>query len=157
MSFLNTEISVTYSGIGRSFIDFYADQKGIALAQSGAQTIASGAGVLFGVIGLAGLLSGGMGTPTSQSGCIIAVCDAASGIAPVATSGANTYGSNTAGILYQYNFGASSGAILAGALTPLAPPDLVGINTVFRSGLVATISGGVVGSLGISLLFGKGM
>jgi len=155
--FVNTDMTVGVSGLNRSFTDFYGDQKGFATTQSGAQTITSGAGVLFSVIGLAGLLSGGGGTPTSQSGCTVYVIDAISGATVNFQSGASNFGANTAGILYGFNFGTASGAALVGAGSPLAPPDALGLNVIFRSGLVAVISGGVVGTMGISLLYGKGI
>jgi hypothetical protein len=151
-----TENTVAFSGISKSLIDFYADQRGFATAQSGAQTIASGQGVLLGVIGLAGLLSGGGGTPTSQSGCTVYVIDAISGATLNYQSGASNFAANTAGVLYGFNFGTASGAALVGTGTPIAPPDLVGINAVFRSGLVAVVSGGVVGTVGISVLYSRG-
>ena len=155
--FINTQQSIATSGLGRSIVEFFGDQKGFATAQSGAQTITSGAGVLFGVFGLAGLLSGGGGTPTSQSGCTVYVIDAISGATLNYQSGASNFAANTAGVLYGFNFGTASGAALVGAGSPLVPPNLVGINAIFRSGLVVVISGGVVGTLGVSVVYGKGI
>lgn len=155
MSFINTQQSVSFSGLGRSVVDFYGDQKGFATAQSGEQTIASGAGVLFSVIGLAGLLSGGGGAVVSQSGCTITVIDAVSGTTVNPQSGASNFGANTAGVLYQFNFGTQSG-LGTGGLNIL-PPDLTGINAVFRSGLNIVISGGIVGTVGISVIYSKGL
>ena len=155
---INAENSFGFSGVGKAtFLVPIYDQKGIAVAQSGAQTIASGPGVLGSIIGLVGLLSG-VGAGATQSGCTITVYDAISGAIINTQSGASTFGANTAGIFYQFNFGTTSGLVngASGQITlPLSPPDLTGINTVFRSGLIACISGGTVGTLGIALAYTK--
>ena len=156
MSILTTENSVTFSGTSLNLPFQFGSQKGFATTQSGAQTIASGGGVLVSVLGLAGLLSGGGGTPTSQSGCTVYVIDAISGATLNFQSGASNFAANTAGVLYGFNFGTASGAALVAAGLPLAPPDLTGINAVFRSGLVVVISGGVVGTMGVSVIYSKG-
>jgi hypothetical protein len=156
-AFYNTENTTGFSGLSKSFPVGFASQKGFATAQSGAQTITTGAGVLFNVIGLTGFLSGATGGVTSQSGCSITVYDAVSGTIIAFQSGPFNYGSNTAGILYQFNYGTASGILTTGTGLPLAPPDLTGINTVFRSGLVACVSGGVVGTVGIALSYSAGV
>lgn len=152
-----TENTVNFSGMTRSLVDFYAVNKTTVLANSGSQTVASGAGVLIGVIGLAGsLLSGQAGiAPPSNSGASIVVVDGVSGVIPVPTSGANAYASNTAGILYQFNFGIASGAGTGGVA--VGPPDVVPINVAFKSGLVAVLSGGSAGGYGLSLLWSQGV
>ena len=155
---LNAESSFGFSGVGKSnFLVPIFDQKGIAVAQSGAQTIASGPGILGYIVGLTGLLSGA-GVGTTQSGCVITVYDAISGAIINPQSGASSFGANTAGIFYQFNFGTTSGLVngASGQITlPLSPPDVFGINTVFRSGLIACISGGTMGTLGIALGYTK--
>lgn len=150
-----TENTVGFSGMSSSFVDFYGANKFTALANSGAQTVASGAGVLIAVIGLAGsLLSGQAGlAPPSNSGASIAIVDAISGATPIPTSGASSYGSNTAGILYQFSFGIASGAGTGGV--SIAPPDLTAMNMGFRSGLVVVCSGGSAGGYGLSVIWSK--
>jgi hypothetical protein len=131
------------------------NSKGIAVAQSGAQTIATGQGTLGSIIGLVGLLSGG-GVAASQSGCVITVYDAVSGTAIRPQSGATTFGTNTNGVLYQFSYGTTSGlvtGISGGISLPIAPPDAIGLNTSFQSGLIACVSGGTVGTVGIALLY----
>ena len=153
---INAENSVGFSGVGKAnFMVTYGSEKGIAVAQSGAQSIqGSGAGILISVIGLTGLLSGGGGAANSQSGCTITVYDAVSGATINYQSGASIYGANTAGILYQFNYGTASG-LGTGGLN-IAPPDLTQINAIYKSGLIACISGGVVGTVGIELIYAKG-
>ena len=155
--FLNTEFTTNYSGLGRNLTTPYGDQKFTAFANSGSQTATSGAGVLMSVIGLGGsLLSGQAGlAPPSNSGASILIVDGVSGVIAQATSGAAGYAANTAGILYQFNFGIASGAGTGGAA--IAPPDLTAVNTVFRSGLVVICSGGSAGGYGISVIYTKGI
>ena len=154
----NTENTVGFSGAKQANLQLLAgDQRGFATAQSGAQTIASGYGTLISVIGLTSLLSGAGPAPTSQSGCIINVYDGVSGLILNPQSGASNYAANTAGILYQFNYGGASGILATGTGLPLAPPDVTQINAVFRSGLIACISGGVVGTVGISLIYSRGV
>ena len=156
MSILTTENSLTFSGTSLNLPFQFGSQKFTALANSGSQTAASGGGTLITVIGLAGsLLSGQAGlAPPSNSGASIVIVDGVSGVIPVPTSGANSFASNTAGILYQFSFGIASGAGTGG--TGIAPPDLTAINAVFRSGLVVVCSGGSAGGYGLSVIFSKG-
>ncbi len=158
MSFLNTEFTTTSSGLGRIIVTPYADRNGLAYANSGAQTIASGAGVLQSVIGIGGsLLSGQAGlAPPSNSGASVAIIDAISGTTLIATSGgASLWGSNVAAVLYQFNFGIASGAGTGGA--GIAPPDVTALNAIFRSGLVVICSGGTAGGYALSVIYSKGL
>ena len=151
----NTETTVGVSGLGLSVVNFYVDQKTTVLNGSGTISVASGAGVLLGVIGLAGsLLSGQAGlAPPSNSGASILVFDGVSGLIPKATSGNSSFAANTAGVFYQFSFGTASGVGTGGVA--VGPPDLTGINAIFKSGLQAVCSGGPGGGFGISLLWSK--
>ena len=151
---LNTDQTVGFSGLTKSVTNLYGDQKFTAVATSGSQTVVSGAGVLISVIGLAGGLLSGTIFTSSQSGATILVVDGVSGVVPSLQSGATRYASNTAGILYQFAFGTQSGAGTGGL--PLGPSNAV-VNGVFRSGLVATLSGGTAGGHGISLIYSQGV
>jgi hypothetical protein len=170
MSLFNTENTVNFSGTSRNFMDFFVDQKGYAVANSGSQTIASGAGVLVSVLGIAGsVLSGGAAvTNASLSGASILVVDGVSGVIPQLQSGTSNFAGNTAGILYYFSFGIQSGTSLASSESPisgtkgvvglpLGPSTVYGLNAVFKSGLVAVCSGGPAGSYAVSLLYSKGV
>ena len=156
----NTSNTVGVSGMARSFVNFYGDQKYTAIAGSGSQTVTSGAGVLFGVIGITGsLLSGQAALPAASfSGVSVMVVDGISGVIVQSTSGAATFAANTNGILYYWNGGLQSGSVgISGVIgLPVGPPTLTAIDMIFKSGLVAVCSGGAAGSYGISLLYSKG-